>query len=37
LRRIALEDGMVTMNADATRWIASGVTTAEEVARATRD
>ncbi len=37
LRRIALEEGMVTMNADATRWIESGVTTAEEVARATRD
>jgi general secretion pathway protein E len=37
LRRIALEYGMVTMNADATRWIESGVTTAEEVARATRD
>jgi general secretion pathway protein E len=37
LRRIAREDGMLTMTDDAGRWIAAGVTTAEEVARATRD
>ena len=37
LRRIAVEEGMLTMAADAERWIAAGVTTREEVARATRD
>ncbi|MER2538755.1 MAG: type II secretion system ATPase GspE [Azonexus sp.] len=37
LRRIAHEDGMISMSSDAARWIEAGITTAEEVARATRD
>ena len=37
LRRIAYEDGMISMSSDAARWIEAGITTAEEVARATRD
>lgn len=37
LRRIAQEDGMQSMIDDAARWVESGITTAEEVARATRD
>jgi len=28
---------MISMSSDAARWIEAGITTAEEVARATRD